>query len=272
MLDFVEGVIGALEAGRAVVLATVVGLEGAQPEVIGRKLLVTEEGVLGSLGLLSLDRWVEDEARDAMRGAPRPRVVSRALTNGESRQIGIDARTELRVFLDLMLPSSTLLIVGAGHIAQPLSRMGKMLGFRVVVMDDRASFANRERFPEADQILCGHYTHELNLFPINLSTFVVIVTRGHVQDEAALGTVVGSPAAYIGMIGSPRRVGGVMNRLEQAGVPRGQLERVCAPIGLEIGAETPAEIAVAIMAEVVNVRRRGERHPSALSLAARRQW
>jgi len=161
----------------------------------------------------------------------------------------------LGVFVEAMAPPPELLIVGAGHIALPLAQMGKMLDFEVTVLDDRGAFASRERFPEADTILVGPIDSELAKRPIGPSTYLVLVTRGHQHDEAALKTVIASEAAYIGMIGSRRRVKEVFRHLEAAGVPAALTSRVHAPIGLRIGAQTPSEIAVAIAGELVQVRR-----------------
>lgn len=265
MFDFVESVIAALETGEAVVLATIAGPDDALDCAAGRKLVVTLKGVEGTLGSRGLDERVAGEATRMLQQAPRSKLLLLALTTDEARQLGVAEAAQLAVFLDVMLPPATLLVVGAGHIAQPLSRMGELLDFRVVVMDDRPSFANRERFPEAHQVLCGRYAELLASFPSNRSTYAVIVTRGHAQDEEALRAIVRSDVAYIGMIGSPRRVGGVLGRLAGEGVPRDLLERVRAPIGLDIGAESPAEIAVSIVAEVISVQRRGLPHPSSLS-------
>lgn len=172
------------------------------------------------------------------------------------------------VFVEVLAPSADLVIVGAGHIAQPLAQLGALLDFEVTVLDDRAAFASRERFPGADTVLVGPIDTLLAGRPIGPSTYLVLVTRGHQHDEAALRTVIASRAAYIGMIGSRRRVKEVFRHLATAGVPADLIARVHAPIGLSIGAQTPSEIAVAIAAELVQVRR-GSGVPAARSAAAR---
>jgi xanthine dehydrogenase accessory factor len=169
--------------------------------------------------------------------------------------------------LEPMLPPPRLIIVGAGHIAVPLARLGKLLGFEVTVIDDRARFASRDRFPDADEIVVDAFDRAIERQTITPWTYLVLVTRGHEHDEATLRRVVGSPAPYIGMIGSRRRVLLVFQRLAREGVPERFLDRVYAPVGLDIGSRTPEEIALAIMAEIVNVRR-GGRAPS-LSLRQR---
>ncbi len=270
MTDFIESVINAIEAGRGVTLATIVGPASMPQGMLGRKLVVHPDGrVDGTLGVTSLDERVGRELQDAGPAAS-PRLVSLPLTKEEASSLGVEPNTSIQIFLDVMTPPPTLLIVGSGHVAQPVSSIGKTLGFRVVVLDDRESFANRERFPDADQILVGEFSQELPKFPIHPATYVIIVTRGHAYDEGALRSVVGSRAAYIGMIGSARKVRTVLDNLASTGIPQEQLDRVYSPIGLDIGAETPAEIALSIMAEIVNVRRRGRRSPCSMSEQRRR--
>ncbi len=266
MFDFVSELIRAMEAKESVALATVVG----PPALLGRKLLARGNGqVKGSLGAASLDERVVAECRLAIATPPPTRLVACDVPPDISRNLGSTAATKVEVFIEAMHPAPTLLIVGAGHIAQPLSRIGKLLGFAVAVVDDRPSLVSRERFPEADQLIAGYYGEELARFPIRPSTYVVLVTRGHRHDEESLRQIVGSPAAYIGMIGSRRRVGAVLQHMAEDGIPRELIERVCSPIGLDIGAETPEEIAVSILAEVINVRRRGKRHAASLSAKER---
>jgi len=157
---------------------------------------------------------------------------------------------------------ATLLIVGAGHVGKALAIIGDMCGFSVEVIDDRPEYANAERFPEADRITCGRFDEVLDGYPIDRNTYVVCVTRGHKHDETSLRLVAPSAAAYVGMIGSKRRVGAVLRHLVEDGIDPGVVERVHTPIGLDIGAETPEEIAVSIMAEIIRARRGG----SALSM------
>jgi xanthine dehydrogenase accessory factor len=149
-----------------------------------------------------------------------------------------------------------------------VAEIGHLCGFRVVVLDDRPELASQERFPHASERIAGDIVRELGALPLTPATYIVIVTRGHAYDEAALRAVIDSPAAYIGMIGSRRKVRATFERLLADGVTEEQLGRVRAPIGLDIGAQTPAEIAVSILAEIVMQRRRerqaGEARPMRL--------
>ena len=159
--------------------------------------------------------------------------------------------------LQLFESPSRLVVVGAGHVGLALAELGEMLGFGVTVVDDREEFANAERFPMAERVCCGEIDAELDALRIDRGTYVVLVSRGHKQDEIALRHVVGRGAAYVGMIGSKRRTTTVLEHLLAEGFDRAALEAVATPIGLDIGAETPAEIAVSILAEITMMRRGG---------------
>ncbi len=174
-----------------------------------------------------------------------------------------------RVFVDVQPGLQTLIIVGAGHIAQPLCEIGHLLGFRTVVIDDRWAFANRERFPRATDIRVGAFEETLNSLDINEHSYVVVVTRGHVWDEASVKAVLRRNPAYVGMIGSKRRAKTTLERLQEQGYRPEELSRIHTPLGLDIAAETPAEIAVAISAELIRARRGGSLETLSLSAKAR---
>jgi xanthine dehydrogenase accessory factor len=159
------------------------------------------------------------------------------------------------LFLDPLAGTQQLVIIGAGHIAQPLCVIGAMAGFRVTVIDDRAAFANRERFAQAHKIIVKPFATAIDSLTLDRYAYVVIVTRGHAFDESSLRAVLKQAPRYVGMIGSRRRVKATLDRIEADGVDKERLARVHAPIGLDIGAETPEEIAVAIMAEIIRERR-----------------
>jgi len=167
-----------------------------------------------------------------------------------------------RVFLDPITGAQRLIIVGAGHIAQPLAQLGSMLGFHVTVIDDRAAFANRERFPNADQITVRPFAAAIEALELDRHCYLLSVTRGHAFDEEVLRTALRRRnGAFIGMIGSRRRVRATLERLAEDGIPASELEQVHAPLGVDLGAETPAEIAVSIIAEIIRERRTGARDP-----------
>lgn len=216
----------------------------------GRRMLVVVdpdggEHRHGSLGSAELD----DE------GCARARQA----VDDPRHQDGIVTLEGADVYMEMRRPVQDLVIVGAGHIARPMARTGADLGYRVWVLDDRPDFATRERFPDAYRVLQADFSHPFRDIPIHAGTHILLVTRGHKYDYDCLVQVLRrDPApAYIGMIGSRRRVRATFTQLLDDGIPRERLREIHAPVGLDIGAETPEEIAVAVAAELVKVRRGG---------------
>lgn len=187
-----------------------------------------------------------------------------ALSNGESRLVRYaNDRAAVTLFIEALTPPPHLIIAGAGHIAGPLAAIAKTCDFVVTVLDDRGQYAQPARFPSADRVIAGPFRDELRSLRADRPEFdprtcLVLVTRGHQYDIDCLLEVLDDPLAYIGMIGSQRRVRAVFDLLEQErAIPANKFDRIHAPIGLDIGARTPAEIAVCIMAEIINVLRNG---------------
>jgi len=240
---------------RIAVLATVV--TAADVRAIGRKLLVEREDTTsGSLGDAELDASVRGDAHEVM-AVRKSQVIAYPSSGGE-----------VEVFHELLEPQPQLLIIGAGHIAVPLARFGHQLGLEVVVLDDREKFANVERFPDADRVIAADFGGSLIDYPVTPSTYIVIITRAHTYDEEALRIILGRPSAYIGMIGSRRRVQTVLRTLAAEGYDRDALAQIRAPIGLDVAAETPEEIALSIIAEVVAARRGGSGVPLSQQMRA----
>ena len=172
-----------------------------------------------------------------------------------------------RMFLDPISGAQRLIIAGAGHIAQPLAQLGSMLGFHVTVIDDRAAFANRERFPGADQLIVRPFSAAIESLELDRHCYLISVTRGHAFDEEVVRTALRRRnGAFIGMIGSRRRVRATLERLAEEGIPASELDEMHAPLGMDLGAETPAEIAVSIIAEIIRERRTGARDASNLGV------
>jgi xanthine dehydrogenase accessory factor len=211
----------------------------------GTVLLITEKEIYSVLENHELESQLVQLAREVLQKR-----------KSEKRQVCM-VSGDINVFFEAVLPDETLLILGAGHIASPLCRMAKIVGFRVVVVDDREDFANRQRFPEADRVLAGPFVKILQDYPLNFNTYVILVTRGHLHDKDCLRTIIGKPVGYIGMIGSMRRLKGVFHLLEKEGYDKAVLGQVHGPIGLPIGAQTPEEIAISIISEVISVRYNG---------------
>lgn len=254
-----QEVVLAAQGGPPVAVATVIRApEGAHPAV-GEKLLVRADGSrLESLGGGALDEAVAADAHAALTRLPRRQVESVVYRADGTRLHRLEAGPdEFQVMIEVTERPATLLIVGGGHVGHSIATIGAQVGFSVAVLDDREAFANPERFPMADRVICGDFVEELRRFPIDDATSIVLVSRGHKQNELSLREVVTSGAAYVGMIGSLRRVGTVLAHLAREGYAREALARVHTPIGLDIGAETPEEIAVSVVAEIIAVRRAG---------------
>lgn len=232
---------GEIELALAVVIES-----PAQPELLGRRLAWDGERLRGTLGGAALD----EAARQ---------VLAKAQGRGTARV----PPGALELYVERVVPPADLVIVGAGHIAQPLSRIGALLGFRVMVVDDRPDFARRDRFPDADRVVVADFTEPFAGIPIGPRSHVVLVTRGHRHDYDCVRALAraGAEPAYVGMIGSRRRVRAAFEQLAAEGFDEERLARIHAPIGLDIGAETPAEIAVAIAAEMILATRGGTGEP-----------
>ena len=254
-----EEVVRATREGPPVAVATVVRAPDGTTPSLGEKLLVRADGSrASSLGGGALEEAVAADCHAALTRRPREQVETLFYSaNGERLHRLAAGAGEFEVMIEVAERPASLLVVGGGHVGQSIAAIAAQAGFSVTVLDDREAFANRERFPMADQVICGDFVEELRRFPIDVNTYIVLVSRGHKQDEISLREVVRSNAAYVGMIGSLRRVGAVLTHLAREGYPRETLERVHTPIGLDIGAETPEEIAVAVVAELVLVRRGG---------------
>lgn len=250
MSSLSEELVRLSEQGEAAVLATVVetdGITGVEP---GAKCLVRDGTIVGeTIGDAAVVQAIVQES------SARLRMEKSQLIALEVPQSG----AKLEVFFEVMPAPPKLIVVGAGHIAVPLVKLAKVLDFHVIVIDDRLLYANRERFPDADEVLVGDMAQMLKEMTITPSCYIVLITRGHAYDEPCLRVVLPSQAKYIGMIGSRRRIKACFQRFrDEDKISEELIERVYAPIGLDIATETPAEIALSILAEVVKVRRGGE--------------
>ena len=255
MNDIYQEIVRVKTEGEEAALVTVVSATGSTPREEGAKMLVRPDGsIIGTIGGGSLEAQVIEEAVRVIKQA-KPKRLHMSLTAKEAGEAGMMCGGELEVFIEPILNPPALYIFGGGHIALALTKMGKLCGFNITVIDDRAEFAHAERFPEAEVILAEDFTKSFPQVKIDKSSYIVIVTHGHQHDEVVLEWAVGTPARYIGMIGSKTKNETIYSHLLAKGITREQLDRVHAPIGLEIGAQTPEEIAVSILAEVIKVRR-----------------
>jgi xanthine dehydrogenase accessory factor len=253
-----------LEAGRGgvpIAVATVIAAPAGAPVALGEKLVVRNDGSrVGNFGGGDFETAVAEDALTQLTTVPRVPLQTFYYQPEGAHIHRLEAKAgaeAYEVMIEVTEAPATLLVIGGGHIGLSLATIGAHVGFSVAVQDDRQAFANPERFPMADRILTGDIAASIEGFPIGGNTYVVLVSRGHKQDEDGLRLVVSRGAAFVGMIGSRRRVSTVLRHLAEEGYPLEDLERVHTPIGLDIGAETPEEIAVSIMAEIIMNRRGG---------------
>ena len=251
--ELLQQLLASIDRGEAVALLSVTAGDGGFAAAVGRHALIWADESrpqLGDLAIGELMAEVEQATHDAL-ALRQHRHLSYQTEKGT-----------LKVFVEVQAQPPHLIIVGAGHIAVPLAAIAKINDFRVTILDDRPQYAHRSRFPTADQIIAGPFRAELAKLRAEVGldqhTYIVLVTRGHQYDVESLLEVLDDELAYIGMIGSQRRVRAVFELLErEQQIAPEQFDRVHAPIGIDIGARTPAEIAVCIMAEMINVLRKG---------------
>jgi len=245
----------ALAGGETVAVVTIVSTRGSTPQRVGAKMLVHADGrTLGTIGGGCYESDALGKAREALR-TRKARLVKYELTDDFAEETGLICGGQMEVFIEPIEPPPQLIILGAGHVGLQLGRLTPALGFRVTVVDDRERFANRERFPDATEIVVDSIPDWISRTPLSSSTYVVILTRGHRQDYDAIRALAGRELRYVGLIGSRAKLAKVVERALAEGVPGEWLRAVRAPVGLDIGAVTPEEIAVSIMAELVAVRR-----------------
>ncbi|NMM62849.1 xanthine dehydrogenase [Clostridium sp. P21] len=234
-----ESLLNQLNEGKKAAIVTIINNENSENSNFPRKFLFTEEGLLTDNNDYNFPDAFYEKVQYAL----------------ESGMLQFGSSEKEIYLIEPYFPEPKLIVLGGGHIAKPLVEFGSKLGFSVTVVDDRPSFANSKRFPDAKNVICESFDKCFDLINLNPSTFVVIVTRGHRHDMDCLKQVLKHNTAYTGMIGSKRRVRGVMDQLVKEGYSKEKLDKVNSPIGLDIGAVTPEEIAVSIISQVVSYRR-----------------
>jgi xanthine dehydrogenase accessory factor len=248
-LNIYQEVVRLKQKGGSAILATLISVDGAFPKGESSKVLIKVSGEkIGSLlNGEELEQRILKEGEASLR-EKKPRVI----VIGSGREHGLWKKME--ILLEPISSEPTVYIFGGGHISQQLSPLAKRVYFKVVVIDDREMFANRERFPEADEVVVSEFAKCFDGLDIDPSSYIVIVTRGHLYDGSVLEQAVKTNARYIGMIGSKKKIRTLYQNLIEKGVLKETLDRVHAPIGIDISSETPEEIAVSIVAELIKVR------------------
>jgi len=242
--------VSSLEKKENPLLVTITGAGEGNKDLLGRKMaFLPRKKEAGDL----LTGELTEKARELsvrVRGEREPKLET-VLTRDNNR---------IELFFEPSFIVPHLLVLGGGHISRPLVNMASILGYQTTVVDDRPAFANKERFARDTQVICQDFGGYLGNLKVSPNTFVVIVTRGHQHDLDCLREIISKPAAYAGMIGSGRKVQAILDQLESEGISPEQLKEIYTPIGLKLGSETPEEIALCILAEIVSIWRGGDAH------------
>jgi xanthine dehydrogenase accessory factor len=254
-MDLYEEIVALRRAGRRGAVATIVNVRGSIPSFRTAKMLVRDDGsIVGTIGGGCVEGEVWQAAREVME-AEKPRTLTFDLNQDPKYDTGLVCGGTLEVFVEPVLPPALLYIFGGGHVAYSTCQVAQIAGFEVTVVDDRETYANRERFPAAREVIAEDFERACEGLQIGEAAYIVIVTRGHRDDMRVLRWAVNTPARYIGMIGSKRKCITLYKELQKEGMALDKFESVHAPVGLDIGAITPEEIAVAIVGEMIAVRR-----------------
>ena len=254
-VDIYEQIVELRRQGRRGAVATIVNVRGSIPSFQTAKMLVRDDGsIVGTIGGGCVEADVWQAAREVME-SEKPRTLKFNLNQDPKYNTGLVCGGTLEIFVEPVLPPALLYIFGAGHVALNVCLASAGAGFDVIVTDDRSSYATAARFPAAREVHALDFDEAVQKIDPNESSYIVIVTRGHRDDMRLLRWAVQTRARYIGMIGSKRKVIGIYKTLLAEGLPANLFDRVHAPIGIDVGAVTPEEIAVSITAELIAVRR-----------------
>jgi xanthine dehydrogenase accessory factor len=255
-MDIYEQIVQLRREGRRGAVATITNARGSIPSFQTAKMLVRDDGsIAGTIGGGCVEAEVWQAAREVME-QEKPRSLTFNLNNDPKYDTGLVCGGTLEIFIEPVLPPALLYIFGAGHVAYNVYKIATIAGFEVTVIDDRESYANRERFPEAREVIADDFDAVTARLNLPEGSYIVIVTRGHRDDMRILRWAVNANARYLGMIGSKRKTISIYKELEKQGIAAEKFAQVHAPVGLEIGAVTPEEIAVSIVAEMIAERRR----------------
>ncbi len=253
-----------LESGKKVALCSVIEKLGSGPRDIGTKMIVSEDAkTAGTIGGGNLERFLIEQSSKAIKeGKPRKVVLSLHQGKKEGKiETGSICGGELTVFIDVIEPKPRLIVIGAGHVAWPLARLADILGFSLTIVDDNKELACKERFPMADKIVAGNFNEILDKIKIDSKDLVVIAHGEPEHDYLALEKIVKRKPSYVGLLGSKTKVATLVKRLESTGISDDCLKSLHAPVGLDIGARTPEEIGISILAEIISERRKETKGP-----------
>ena len=244
----------ALQRGEPAALVTIIRTQGSTPQRVGAKMLVFADGrMVGTIGGGCYENDAFWKARQSLE-TRKPEVVRYELTDDIAEESGLICGGQMEVYIEPLEAAPSLYLVGGGHVAYHLARLAANVGFRIHVLDDREKFANAERFPDAVEVVVDAIPNWLQRAELPANAYVVVLTRGHRYDLDALRALAPRDLRYLGLIGSRAKVARLYDALREEAIPLDQLQKVHAPVGLSIGAVTPQEIAVSILAELIAVK------------------
>ena len=248
-----------VERGKSVALCTVVEKKGSGPRDVGAKMIVREDGTtFGTVGGGNVERALIDESLKAIKEHKSRKVTFNLNKSQKEGTVGTGmiCGGELTMLIDVIETAPRLVIVGTGHVALPLAKLASNVGFKVVIVDDERKLASKEKFPMAETIIAGDYAKVLGEFAFNPTDSVVIVHGEPVHDYAALKAVIEKNTAYVGLLGSRKKKEVLTEKLRSEGVKEAPIEALHTPTGLDIGAQTPEEIGISILAEIIQSQRK----------------
>ncbi|MBI3939261.1 MAG: XdhC family protein [Acidobacteria bacterium] len=254
-MDLYQQIVEIRKKGERAALATLIRQIGSTPRKDNAKMLIREDGsFFGTVGGGCTEAEVWQAAQDVM-ATGKSTILKFSLNQRDAARDGLVCGGTVEFFIEPILPDPHLVIFGGGHISSYISRVAKIAGFKVTVVDDRARYASHEKFPEADEVLVCEFDRVREKIPLHSNSYIVIVTRGHGHDQTVLEQVIDAPVKFLGMVGSRRKTKIIFDYLRGRGVSEEWLARVESPVGLDIGSETPEEIAVSIVAQIIAVRK-----------------
>ncbi len=257
-MDIYDEIVRLRRLGQKCALATIVQVRGSIPSYESAKLLVREDGsIMGTVGGGCVEAEVWNAAREVI-DTEKPKNLTFSLGQDAAYDNGLICGGQLNIFVEPVIPQPRAYIFGGGHVSKSISKVATLAGFATVIIDDREAYSNKERFPEAEETYAEEYESVFGKLDVTTSSYLIIVTRGHRDDMRVLRWAVGTPARYISMIGSKRKTISVIHELEKEGFERAAFEKIFAPMGLDIGAESPEEIAISVVAEMIAMRRAPE--------------
>jgi xanthine dehydrogenase accessory factor len=253
LLEIHQEIINVISKRERAVLATIISSDGSTPRKAGAKMLIKEDGsFVGTVGGGGTEQKIRQKVVEVIKTGIS-QIVHFDLS-GKDEALEMICGGKMDIFLEPIIPTETLYLFGAGHTSQSTGAIAKTLGFQVFVIDPRPEYNNSARFPDVDSLIVEDYETAFSKLNVDENSYIVIYTTGHVVDEQCLRFAVNTGARYIGMIGSKKKAKEVKENLLQDGISRQQIDRIHSPIGVEINAETPGEIAISILAEIIKVR------------------